>query len=196
MQGNRFSIFDALNKKGYFLSNPANADARSLTTGENLYKGPVQYPKMLYHPEGEERVTVPAEMLNTPFGPKTVGEQREMLNMIVSTAAEDKAAQAEGWHEHPAQAVRARVMAHIEASPNLSEKDKAKLLKSIPSIGSADKIRQLEDEIARLQALQATMAKEPGQEEAVSGGPTPEPNPLAPAKFAFQTGPAAPPPAT
>ena len=96
---NRFTIYDALEKKGYFDLNPANSYARSPTDGSTLYKGPVPYPKMLYHPLGEEKIVVAAEVLSTPMGPKEVGEQRELIWQIVATPAVDKALAADGWQQ-------------------------------------------------------------------------------------------------
>lgn len=164
MRGNRFTIYDALDKTGYFDKNPANSTAYDKTTGNSTYLGPVQYPKMLYHPLGEEKITVPAELITTPFGPKAVGEQREMLWEIVDSQEKEAELVMEGWHDHPAKAVRARVLAFIEASPDLSEKDREKMLKAVPAMSSEGKIRDLETEIARLIALREAdqVVKAPG----------------------------------
>lgn len=150
MRGHRFTIYDALEKSGYFDSNPANTFAREPTSGGPLYAGPIEFPKMLYHPEGEERVIVPAEIILTPMGPKPVGEQREMLHQIVVNAVEEAELVAEGWHDHPAKALKARVLLFIEASPDMTDREKAKLMKSIPSISSENRVRELERELARL----------------------------------------------
>lgn len=150
MRGNRFTIYDALEKNGYFDKNSANTYSRDPTTGESLYSGPVEFPKALYHPDGEERITVPAELIMTPMGAKAVGEQREMIFQIVKTKAEEDAARAEGWLDHPAKAVRRRVELFIENTPAISDKEKAKLLASIPSVSSSTRIQELERELARL----------------------------------------------
>lgn len=163
-RGHRFSIYDALEAAGHFDSNPANPFSRD-SEGLPLYKGPIQYPKMLYHPEGEERIVTVAEVISTPMGPKEVGEQRELIWKIVENAAEDKAARAEGWHDHPAKAVRVRVEARIKASPQMSEKEKAKLLAQIPNISSGDRIAALEAELKRLQDLKAAEAPEGAEPE-------------------------------
>lgn len=159
MRGHRFTIYDALEKNGYFDANPANTFARDLTTGASLFAGPVEYPKMLFHPEGEERVIVPAEIITTPLGPKAVGEQRELLYQTVHSRAEEDAATAEGWWDHPAKAVRRRVELYIESSPDLAPKDRAKLLATIPAVSIAvtnqDRIRELERQIAEYEALKA-----------------------------------------
>lgn len=149
----RFTIYDALEKKGYFDANPANTYARDLTTGASLFKGAVEFPKMLYHPEGAERQTVAPEVLSTPLGPKEVGEQRELIWRIAETPAEEKALRVEGWYDHPAKAVRARVEAYIEKlaeQDELDEKTKTRLLASIPQMGSGQRLADLEKEIARL----------------------------------------------
>lgn len=159
MPRNRFSIFDALESKGYFDLNPANAFSRD-HEGTALYQGPVPYPKMLYHPQGEEKVLVPGAWEQDKAGrSQYLGEQRELINQIVETEAQHKVAAAEGWHDHPAKAVRARVEAQISADPNMAEGEKKKLLASIPQIVTLVRIAQLEAELAKLQAEAKT---EPG----------------------------------
>lgn len=148
-RANRFTIYDALEQKGYFDSNPANSYARSPTDGSSLYTGPQEFPKMLYHPQGEEKIIVPGEILNTPLGAKMVGEQRELIWAIVNNEAENKALAAEGWHDHPAKAVRARIEKLIEGS-QFTEAETKKLLATIPVMSSGSRITELEAEIARL----------------------------------------------
>lgn len=150
MQGNRFTIYDALAKNGYFDANPANSYSRDKTTGDSLYQGPVEFPKALFHPEGEERIIVAAEIIMTPMGPKAVGEQRELIFQIVPNKKEEDALRAEGWWDHPAKAVRRRVELFIEKNEQLPEKEKKKLLGAIPSISSDARIKELERELARL----------------------------------------------
>lgn len=154
--GNRFTIYDALNNAGYFAKNSANAFARDIVTGENLYKGPVEYPKMLFHPEGETRVIKAGEVVVNPLtGPATQNEQREMVYAVAKDEAEEQALVAEGWHKHPALAIRARVELLIEASPQMSEAEKAKLRKAIPSVDNASRIRELEKQLEDLLAMKA-----------------------------------------
>ncbi len=179
MRGNRFTIYDALEKAGYFDKNSANTYSRDPTTGESLFTAPHEYPKMLYHPEGEEKVIVPAEIIMTPLGPKSIGEQREMIYKIVGSRVEEEALLADGWHTHPAGGVRKRVELFIEASPAISEKEKAKLLGGIPSISSDTRIRELERELARLTAAGA------GEEPAAV---QPNPGPLQPVAKAAAMG--------
>lgn len=160
-RSNRFTIFDRLEQLGYFQVNSANPDSRDLTTGESLYKGPVEFPKMLFHPQGEEKITSPGEEVHTPLrGAQLVGQQRELIYEIAQTKPDEARLRAEGWHIHPAQAIKARVERHIAEHPGLSEIEKSKLLAAIPQINSESRIQALEAEIARLQAQQETLQDE------------------------------------
>lgn len=153
---NRFTIYDALERSGYFEKNPANSDSRDQTTGENLYLGPVQYPKMLYHPEGEQRTIVPPEVIVTPFGPKEVNEQRELIWRTVADEEEEQELLFEGWHDHPAKAIRKRVEASIEAlGDDITPLQRKRLMASIPPISSGARIVALESELARVKELLA-----------------------------------------
>lgn len=166
MQANRFTIYDAMAKNGYFDSNPANTYSRDKTTGEPLYQGPVEFPKALFHPEGEERIVVQAELIVTPLGPKAVGEQREMIFQIVKNAAEEAALRAEGWLDHPAKAIAKRVELQIAANPGMTEKERAKLLATIPTISSDARIKALEQELEKhrgfAKAAEAPAGASPG----------------------------------
>lgn len=97
---NRFTIYDMMDAKGVFEENPANSTSP-------LFKGPQEYPKMVYHPQGKTRVIQKAEILNTPFGPQKVGEQYELIARIVHNADEEARAMRAGWHDHPAKAIEA-----------------------------------------------------------------------------------------
>lgn len=97
---NRFTIYDMMDAKGVFEENPANSTSP-------LFKGPQEYPKMVYHPQGKTRVIQKAEILNTPFGPQKVGEQYELIARIVHNAEEEARAMRAGWHDHPAKAIEA-----------------------------------------------------------------------------------------
>lgn len=134
MPNQRFTVYDMLEAKGEFRKNGANRDSQT-ETGEPLYTGPHQYPRMLYHPTGEERIIVQAETVTTPYGPKQIGEQRELIYRIVNNAEEEAQARREGWHLHPAQAIAASG-------------------KVAPATGAEQTIEELKAEIARLQAKQ------------------------------------------
>jgi len=153
MPGQRFTVYDVLEAKGEFRKNPANRDAAT-ETGEPLYVGPVMYPRMMYHPTGEERVTVQAYTIDTPYGPKQVGEQREIVNVLVMNEQEEKHYVSQGWHMHPAASLRAAGRAAPPAGPQetidslrkqieeLMEKQKMlESQKSVPSAGPGDSLQ-------------------------------------------------------
>lgn len=125
----RFTVYDMMAANGMFEANRANQDSPE-------YSGPQDYPKMLYHPEGKERITVPAEIVVTPMGPKEVGEQREIIWQIVNDADAEAKLVAEGWHDHPAKAMQAAG-------------------KVAPAISSGDQIARLQKQLADAQAALA-----------------------------------------
>lgn len=108
LHDNRFTIFDVLEKKGYFRHNPANAGATDPITREVIYKGPIEFPKMLYHPEGKtEEVLLGDQFQNTPFGPIHTNTHHRLIHKIVNSKEEEAAALAEGWHDKPWKAMKA-----------------------------------------------------------------------------------------
>lgn len=121
----RFTIYDVLERKGVFDANTAN-------TSSPQYKKRL-YPKLMYHPKGEERITKAAEMVPTIMGPKFCSEQREIINRTVTSEAEEAVARAEGWHDHPAKALKAAG-------------------KTVPAVGASDRTADLERQIAELTA--------------------------------------------
>lgn len=136
---NMFTVYDAMEAKGVFEANPANASARDPVTGESTYKGPVPYPRMMFHPQGAEKVIVPAEIVVTPLGPQRVGEQRQLIYKIVQNAKEEAELKALGWHSKQIQAVRARMA--IEGT-----------LDQAPPMSKDEEIAELNARIAALQA--------------------------------------------
>jgi len=153
---NRFTIYDVMEQRGDFDSNPANATARS-PEGTPLYAGPQQYPKMLYHPEGAEQILVPAEIIVTPLGPKAVGEQRQIIHQIAHNAQEEAELRAAGWHTHPAGSLRAAG-------------------KEAPPTGADQRIAELEKQLEALQAERATLVgNRPAATTAVEGPKIPGP---------------------
>lgn len=96
----RFTVYDVMEAQGVFDENPANA-----TSPE--YRGPLEYPKILYHPQGKTRVTQRAEIISTPLGAERVGEIRQLINRIANSAAEEQELRAKGWHLHPSQSIAA-----------------------------------------------------------------------------------------
>lgn len=140
----RFTVYDMMEDKGLFESNPANLHSRD-STGLPLYKGPVEFPKMLYHPVGETKVSKPAEAINTPFGPKWVGEERQLINKTVETKEEEEILLKEGWHFSPGAATRAgqkargekvdlEVLNPLEKERALKEDETAKLRREIEEL--------------------------------------------------------------
>jgi hypothetical protein len=121
----RFTVYDAMEAAGKFDENKANASSPD-------FEGPVAYPKMFYHPAGETRVTVPAEIIMTPIGPKSVGEQKEIIWEIANNKAQADALRAAGWHDHPGKAIAAAG-------------GKA------PAISAEQRIQELEEELRRVQ---------------------------------------------
>lgn len=171
---NSFTIYDVMEKKGAFSSNPANTSSYDPVTNAGLYRGPVPFPKMLYHPKGESRVTVPAEVVMGPYGPTRNSEQRELISKIVNDEAELAAALAEGWHQHPADAIAA----------GLTDEQKAAGV-TAPVKGAAQELQARNAEVdglrAELEELKRQMAE--GTKPAAQALKTPENQTLAPAKL-------------
>lgn len=133
----RFTVFDVLEARGAFKKNPANINAQD-DSGASLYNGPIQYPRMLYHPAGEERIIQEGEVINTPYGPKVIMQQRELIWQIAKNAEEEAAAIAAGWHRHPADAIKASG-------------------KEAPATGADRVIEDLKKRIAELEAQKASL---------------------------------------
>lgn len=129
----RFTIYDMMDERGVFEDNSANPISPK-------YKGPIAYPKMMYSPKGEVKVTRAAEIIRTPMGPEKVGEQRELIHKIVQNEEEERALKALGWHEHPAHAIAAS-----GAVP--------------PPITTQEGVDDLEDQIEQLNAKLAAAKK-------------------------------------
>jgi hypothetical protein len=142
----RFTVFDVMEAKGVFKKNPANIGSQD-ANGAALYSGPVQYPRMMYHPDGKERVIQAGEIVVTPMGPQRIMEQREIIHQIVNNYAEEQAAVAAGWHTHPSNAIRA---SGKEAPPTGADQVIADLQR---------KIKELEAQQKSLEASQAVEAQ-------------------------------------
>lgn len=147
MPGKRYTIFDMMEERGIFALNPANPGART-EQGENLYSGPVEFPKMLYHPKGETRVVDPGEVLETPLGAKVVNVKTEMVSQVVTSTEQEAALRAEGWHDHPGFAVKA---ATGKAPPMGMQYDVAALEK---------RIAELQGQIVKQQAIVAAVGED------------------------------------
>ncbi len=111
----RFTQYDLMDAAGIFAANPANADAMQDGEGNSIYKGPVQYPRMMYHPEGEERILVEGQFVTDGEGnpllrngePIVRGQQKELVWEMVNSLEEEQVLCAEGWHDHPADSIAA-----------------------------------------------------------------------------------------
>lgn len=132
------TVYHVMERQGAFESNPANMGSRDQITGESIFKGPVQYPKMLYHPLGEQVEINPGEWVDTPRGPALRGQMFEIINRVVNNRAEEAALRAEGWHDHPAKA--------IAAGGGVA-----------PPTGAGDRIAELERKIAEMEAQAAEL---------------------------------------
>lgn len=139
LRNRRFTIYDAMEAAGIFEANSANSYSRDPTTGDTLYSGPVEFPKLFYHPEGEQEL-VPGcnpEDIETKGGKiLRVNEHWQLISKIAKNREEEKALREQGWHDHPSDSMRAN----------------AKLAKSAPAKTSTNRIAELESQIARLQA--------------------------------------------
>ena len=163
----RFTIYDAMDAKGVFDANSANANARDPQTGQSLYAGPQPYPKMLYHPQGAQRIVAKAETIATPWGPQLANEHKELVSRVVNNATEEAALVKLGWHLHPSDAIGA----------GLTDEQKAAGLVAPPK-SSAARIGTLEaerdsllKELAELKAAQGkgqlTPVADPDEDELV-----------------------------
>ena len=110
-----YSVYHRMDEKGIFETNPANADAKDIN-GLSLYKGPVEFPKMLYHPEGKLRVVNEGIVqtdprTNMPLRDEhnnviRTGRVEEVINVLIETAEQEADFLAQGWHRTPAEALR------------------------------------------------------------------------------------------
>lgn len=139
LRDRRFTIYDAMEAAGVFEANPANSYSRDPTTGDSMYSGPVEYPKIFYSPEGDQEL-VPGcnpEDIETKGGKiLRVNEHWQLVTKVAKNKDEERQLREEGWHDHPSDAMRAN----------------PKLAKAAPAKTSTDRIAELEGQIARLQA--------------------------------------------
>jgi hypothetical protein len=134
-RAHRFTVYDVMEAQGVFEDNPANSSSPD-------FKGPVQYPKIFYHPEGRERIIQRAEVLATPLGPQKVGELKELISRTVLDEAAEKTLRDAGWHDHPSKSIAASG-------------------REAPAVVSINREADLEDQIRSLQAELAIAKKAP-----------------------------------
>ena len=161
MQKSAFhTIFHVLDAKGAFDDNPANAQARD-EQGNSTYV-PAKYPRMFYHPHGEEVVTVPGEWVEQSGGrgPKLIGEQRAIITALARNEEQEQQLRGEGWHDHPSKAI-----AEATKNPNSPWYGKKP-----PPMGADAKIRNLEEEVETLKRALAEAQAAPTPKRALVGG--------------------------
>jgi hypothetical protein len=148
--GSVYSVYHAMEDKGFFDVNKANASAVN-NDGVSIYDGPVQYPKMLYHPKGELACITQGIMVtdrdNRPVydeagKPKFAGAVWGVKYMIVDSEAQEAELVGQGWHFTEAQALRANPETAHKAPP----KSQAELQK--------ERIAELEKKLAESEARQ------------------------------------------
>src|SRR5260370_41570595 len=101
---------------------------------------------MLYHPRGEERVSVPGTMEKTSYGTvEKFNEQWEIISLEVGSEKELSEALAEGWHKHPAFA--------IKMANETWRKDQGLTPLPVPPISAQSRISDLEEQNKRLTEL-------------------------------------------
>ena len=162
--GDRFTVYDAMAASGYFDSNPANAGARD-KDGRSLYSGPVKFPMMLYHPRGEEEIIIQGTMEKTAWGTvEKFNEQWDLIHKVVSSEEELAEALAEGWHKHPAFAIKV-------ANETWRKEQGLKPL-PVPPISAGSRIADLEEQNKKLTEMleEARRNKEEMEGDAKAAG--------------------------
>lgn len=139
-----YSIYHAMEDRGVFETNKANAQAVN-NDGLSIYEGPVQYPKMLYHPKGEMVCITQGIMItdrdNRPVydelgRPRHAGAVWGMRHVIVENEEQEAEYAEKGWHLTEAAAMR--------ANPSMAEKAPPKTQLEL----QAERIRELEKMLA------------------------------------------------
>jgi len=101
-----YSVYHAMDEAGVFEDNVANAQAVN-QDGISIYAGPVQYPKMLYHPQGEMELVSQGIMVTNRDGDpvrdergnvKYAGQHWGVKNVTVQSPEEEAEFVGKGWH--------------------------------------------------------------------------------------------------
>ena len=158
----RHTIFDIMEAKGVFRSNPANAGSVA-ADGTQLYKGPVPFPRMVY--AAEEEIIVPGVWEDTKQGVKLLNEQRAIKSKVVENQGEFEAALVAGWYDHPAKALGAIIQANRAAG--IEDR------RSVPTVSAQETLDSYKKEIEELKA-KLEKAEELAK---ISSLPSPEPKP-------------------
>lgn len=134
-----YSIYHSMEDRGLFETNKANAQAVN-NDGLSIYEGPVQYPKMLYHPKGEMRCVTQGIMVtdrdNRPVfdetgKPKYAGAVYEVKNIVVDSAEQEEEMVNQGWHYTEAQALRANPETFHKAPPKTKAEEQEEKIKEL-----------------------------------------------------------------
>ena len=137
------TVYHAMDAKGLFDANPANVSAKN-SDGNSIYAGPQQFPKLYYHPLGDENIINPGEWVETIRGAVLLGEQKELVSKLASNQAEADELEAAGWWDHPAKSLAAR--------PGMDPK-------KVPQMSADTRIKDLEAKIKELEAEKAKAAE-------------------------------------
>lgn len=137
LNSNRYTVFDVMEAKKFFSTNPANPGSAT-KDGQPLYNGPQPFPKMLYHPDGEEKVVNPGRLEMTTLGPQICGTLKELIFVTVNDRKEEREFLEQGWHDHPAKAIRAG-------------NEKGLYSKPVPLISSQEHVKSLEAKLLEMQ---------------------------------------------
>lgn len=159
-----FTIYDKMEQDGVFEANPANIDSRG-PHGEQIYKKQ-DFPKMVYHPRGEFRITNPGEWIGTVMGPKLVGSQSELISKTVNDAEELAEARAEGWHLTPSASVAAGPGGVPDMGKLQSQASAVVPAGADASVALATANRKMEEMLAQMASMQGMIEKLQGQAKA------------------------------
>jgi hypothetical protein len=146
----RFTIYDAMEERGDFRSNSANSDSMD-KSGNQLYKGPVEFPRLVYAAE-EEVITSGTFETIKGRGDIMVGELKATKFLQVNDANELAQALESGWYDHPAKALAAIIATNKAAG--IDDRRKVPTITAQETLDAAErKIRELEAELAKNKAL-------------------------------------------
>lgn len=99
MREHRHTAYDAMDAAGVFKGNLANRQSKQFKKAE--------FPKMVYHPQGERRVTTKGRREYIGGEWMLLGQQTAIVDKIANDAREYEELRAAGWHDHPAKAIAA-----------------------------------------------------------------------------------------
>ena len=153
-----YSVYHLMDDKGVFEMNPANAQAVS-NDGLSIYAGPVEYPKMLYHPKGEMEKIVQGIMRTDRDGNPVLDRNGEVQytgtvwgvkHRIVQGETEEQELRDAGWWTTEAEARRQSSDPKILASapPETRAERDAKRILELEALLAAQAPKALEKKSA------------------------------------------------